>query len=105
MPHLESYSLMACTFGQEMSEGREIDLLSGLPLHGDVEAHSQFTLNMIPAYPSYAAPSAPLSVNNSFPEFGVLGFSLLIEGKFGIGTLPHGKKLFVKFPGGGVIVH
>jgi hypothetical protein len=48
---------MACTFGQEMSEGREIDLLSGLPLHGDVEAHLQFTLNMIPAYTSYAAPS------------------------------------------------
>ena len=57
MPHLESYSLMACTFGQEMSEGREIDLLSGLPLHRDVEAHLQFTLNMIPAYTSYAAPS------------------------------------------------
>src|ERR1700730_11470317 len=69
-------SLMASAFGHEMSDGQELRLFAGLYVHGatqrrpPLEAQLQFTLNVIPAFTWYAAPSGALTfVNQRCAEY------------------------------------
>src|SRR5579859_5274834 len=61
---------MASAFGHEMSDGQELRLLAGLYVHGatqrcpPLEAQLRFTLNVIPAFTWYAAPSGALTFVN-----------------------------------------
>jgi len=61
---------MASAFGHEMSDGQEVCLFTDLRVHGatqrcpSLEAQLQFTLNVIPAFTWYAAPSGALTFVN-----------------------------------------
>jgi hypothetical protein len=47
----------------------------------------------------------PLNQGSSFSEFGVVGFSLLINANIGIGVLPESQEIFIPLAGGGFVAH
>lgn len=61
---------MASAFGREISDGQNVGLFADLSVHGatqrcpSLEAQLRFTLNVIPAFTWYAAPSGALTFVN-----------------------------------------
>jgi hypothetical protein len=66
----ETVELIA--FGHKVSEGTELWLFTGLPVHGQqhppLEAQLQATLDVVPAHVWYAAPSTLIPTQQVLPR-------------------------------------